>query len=194
MFQVLQILPVLHIWHILQIMQTLQVSRDCFALQWFEDKLGCHGGVIILLIEIKFSFGDLTAIQTFCFCFLCWVIVQKMRSLWQSCASVQLISATGRQNRFLLISDCFWGGKISIFFSPKTDILDHSNHSRTIVVNDSLNTKMCKCVQVWWIKVNIIIFQKPNGATARKYISLATTILPPICLLFQREAHLLHVT
>ena len=21
-----------------------QVSRDCFALQWFEDRLGCHGG------------------------------------------------------------------------------------------------------------------------------------------------------
>ena len=58
----------------------------------------------------------------------------------------------------------------------------------------TLNTKMCKCVQVRWIKVNIIIFQKPNGAAARKYISLATTILPPICLLFQREAHLLHVT
>ena len=24
--------------------QVLQVlTRDCFALQWFEDKLGCHG-------------------------------------------------------------------------------------------------------------------------------------------------------
>ena len=86
-----------------------------------------------------------------------------MRSLWQSCASVQPISATGRQNRFLLISDCFWGGKISIFFSPKTDILDHSNHSRTIVVNDSLNTKMCKCVQVTRIKVNHIIFRSQTG-------------------------------
>ena len=21
----------------------IQVSRDCFVLQWFEDKLGCHG-------------------------------------------------------------------------------------------------------------------------------------------------------
>ena len=69
MFQVLQILPVLHIWHILQVMQTLQVSRDCFALQWFEDKLGCHGGVFILLIEIRFSSCDWTAIQTSCFCF-----------------------------------------------------------------------------------------------------------------------------
>ena len=189
MFQVLQILLILHIWHIMQIMQTLQVSRDCFALQWFEDKLGCHGGVIILLIEIKFSFCDLTGIQTFCFCFLCWVIVQKMRSLWQSCASVQQISATGRQNRFLLISDCFWGVKYPSIFCPKqmTWIIATTPEL-------SLNTKMCKCVQVWWIKVNIIIFQKPNGAAARRYISLATTILPPICLLFQREAHLLHVT
>ena len=22
---------------------SIQVSRDCFVLQWFEDKLGCHG-------------------------------------------------------------------------------------------------------------------------------------------------------
>ena len=189
MFQVLQILPVLHIWHILQIMQTLQVSRDCFALQWFEDKLGCHGGVIILLIEIKFSSCDWTAFQTFCFCFHVESLFRKWGVFGNRVRLCnQFLQRAGKTGFFLsqIVSE---EEKYQSTFLPKQIFWIIATTPEL-----TLNTKMCKCVQVRWIKVNIILFQKPNGAAARKYISLATTILPPICLLFQREAHLLHVT
>ena len=106
-----------------------------------------------------------------------------MRSLWQSCASVQLISATGRQNRFLLISDCFWGVKYPSIFCPKqmTWIIATTPEL-------SLNTKMWNVYKFDGSRSTLLFFRSQTGQQ-QENIFLSP---PPFFLLFvfcSKEKH-----